>query len=99
VVEVIDRAAQKDKAARFADATEMGAALDMAIAHLEHEVGPGEPLQTLVVELNGPPTGAPDTTKEALSSTHEASASLLDTEDADTAVDVDTLVMQRKALR
>ena len=97
VVEVVDRAVQKDKAARFADAAEMSAALDMAIARLEHEVGPGEPLQTLVAELNGPPTGAPDTTKEALAPTHEASASLLATEDADTAVDVDTLVMQRKA--
>jgi serine/threonine-protein kinase len=53
VVEVLDRAAKKDRAARFADAVEMADALGAALDRLEREVGRGEPLETLVRELRG----------------------------------------------
>jgi serine/threonine protein kinase len=53
VVETVDRATRKDRAARFATAAEMGDALAVALARLERDVGPGEPLATLVREMRG----------------------------------------------
>ena len=84
VAEVLDRAVKKDRAERFADAVEMGEALGAALGRLEREVGPGEPLETLVKELRGeaaakgPASSAPEKARAG------ADLAMLETEDAKT---------------
>ncbi len=63
IAAVIDRALARDRDQRHAGAAELAAALRDALAHLERDVGGGEPLATLVAELghlDAPPAGAPN---------------------------------------
>jgi serine/threonine-protein kinase len=60
IAEVIDRALQPDRERRPASAAALAAELAAALDRLEREVGPGEPLSTLVAELGreeGVPVG------------------------------------------
>jgi eukaryotic-like serine/threonine-protein kinase len=87
VVEVVDRASRKDREQRFASAAEMGEALAAALERLEREVGPGEPLATLVAELNGLLEGsAGSRVATPVSETRTLDLGLRETEEADTAV-------------
>ena len=52
VAEVLDKAVVRDRELRYGSATEFGAALTAALQRLEREVGTGEPLETLVAELD-----------------------------------------------
>ena len=52
IAEVLDKAVLRDRELRYGSAAELGAALTAALQRLEREVGTGEPLETLVAELN-----------------------------------------------
>ncbi len=51
VAEVLEKAVLRDRALRYGSAADFGAALSLALQRLEHEVGVGEPIGTLVAEL------------------------------------------------
>ncbi len=87
VVETVDRATRKDRAERFATAVEMGAAITAALDRLEREVGPGEPLSTLVREMNDEAIVGADAALPTVERRDSATdVATLDTEEADTRV-------------
>ena len=52
VADVLDKAVVRDQRLRYGSAVEFGAALNGALRRLERDVGRGEPIETLVAELN-----------------------------------------------
>jgi len=59
VAATVDRALARRREDRWASAAELHEALVLDLERLEREVGRGEPLETLVAELNGPQNLAP----------------------------------------
>jgi hypothetical protein len=86
VADVLDKAVLRDQRLRYASAVEFGAALDGALRRLEGDVGRGEPIETLVAELNRRGDGtAPAASLVAATAPLAVSVS----------EDEDTLVMER----
>ncbi len=86
IAEVLDKAVLRDRERRYRSAAEFGAALTGALQRLEHEVGAGEPLGTLVAELSRL-TGEPAPLVSPFAATAEAIIVA--------AEDDETLVMRR----
>lgn len=86
VAEVLDKAVLRHRELRYRSAAEFGAALTAALQRLECEVGTGEPLATLVAELNRLDGGAAPAVNP-IAATAEVSVSAVE--------DDETLVMAR----
>jgi serine/threonine protein kinase len=81
---VIDRALDRDRDRRWGSAAELGAALTAALDRHEHEVGPGEPLSTLVRDLHD--EGDAARTVSPLASMEGAASPTVPSDEADTLV-------------